>query len=64
MAIEVTAALLHKEGKLLKHDEDWNAFLYAFNGLNFVILSDNSIVTQEEDNMFGPDDAIFPIQNN
>lgn len=64
MAIEVTAKLLHDYGKLLKHNEEQNAFLYAYRSINFVILPDNSVISQEEDNMFGADEAIFPTNNN
>lgn len=64
MAIEVTAELLHKEGKLLKYNEDFGCSLYAYNSINFVVLFDGAVVTQEEDNMFGAEHALFPTNNN
>lgn len=61
MSIEVTATLLHAEGKLIKHLKDVNFYLYSYNDINFVILSHGMVITQEEDNFYGEENAIFPI---
>lgn len=37
-------------------------YLYQFDGVNYVILTDDTVITQEEDNACGPDFAIFPIK--
>lgn len=36
-------------------------YLYRFDDVNYVILTDGTVITQEEDNACGPEFAIFPI---
>lgn len=36
-------------------------YLYRFDDVNYVILTDGTVITQEEDNACGPMFAIFPI---
>ena len=63
MSVEVTAELLKKEGRFLKYNEDFGCTLYAYNSINFVVLFDGAVVTQEEDNVFGAEHALFPTDN-
>ena len=50
---------LLENGTKLEGASEGTCYLYSYRGINYVVLSDNSIITQEEDNEFN--DPIFPI---
>ena len=45
---------------LVESKPEMMAQLYIYNGVEYVVLCDNTIITREEDNQFGTDQAIFP----
>lgn len=59
----ITGKFLKAEGELLKYNEDLGASLITYNGLNYVVFFNDDFMTQEEDNQFGPDHAVFPDEN-
>jgi hypothetical protein len=64
--MDITKEQLIEFGIELKREEqDWGntCFLYAFDGINYVVLGDGTVITQEEDNICGPEFAIFPFNH-
>ena len=45
---------LHYNNLLKKRDIDISAHLYELNGIEYVVLSDNSVITRIEDNECDP----------
>lgn len=58
---EITQYVLRTKGKLVDTNDEFEAFLYEYNGVRYVVDSANEVISQEEDNMFGPENAYFPI---
>jgi len=52
---------LIENGKLLDSCCESTCHLYQYNGINYVVLCTNDVMTQEEDNINGSDEALFPI---
>ena len=40
---------------------DGTCHLYEYEGINYVVLPTNDVMTQQEDNINGIDEALFPI---
>lgn len=57
-AEEITYELLISEGECLDTALEGTCILYQYKGKEYVVLSDDSVMTREEDNTF--DDPIFP----
>lgn len=49
---------------LLDSNNYMMAELYSYNGIEYVVLCDNTLITREEDNKFGEEQAIFPYLKN
>jgi len=54
----ITYEYLQANGKKLESAFNGTCFLYELNGVKYVVLQDNSVITQEEDNQMNP---VFPI---
>jgi len=59
----ITGKFLKTEGTLLKYNEELGASLIEYNDTAYVVFFNEDYMTQEEDNQFGPDNAIFPDEN-
>lgn len=60
---DITYDLLNEKGKAVKTALDGSCILFEYNGVEYVVLSDNSVITREEDNEC-PEGAIFPFEKN
>lgn len=58
---KITYTYLQDNGERLESACEGTCFLYSLNGENYVVLQDNSIITQKEDNELS--DPIFPFIN-
>lgn len=56
---EITYELLQEEGEFLDSTVEGTCRLYLYNGHEYVVLCDNSVITREEDNAF-EEEVIFP----
>lgn len=52
--------ILRMRGNRVDWSTDYDAILYTLDGYEYVCLFDNSVITREEDNQWGKDEAIFP----
>ena len=59
MENEITYELLAREGEFLDSTVEGTCRLYLYNGHEYVVLCDNSVITREENNTF-EEEAIFP----
>jgi hypothetical protein len=60
LGIELTSDFIKRNGVLIDSNAELQCQLYSYRGCEYVILCDNSLITRQEDNSYGLDDAIFP----
>lgn len=58
--IELTADFIKDKGVLMDTKPEMQSELYKFREKEYVILSENTVITREEDNQYGTMAAIFP----
>jgi len=56
-----TFAELIDNGNYLDSCYDGTCHIYEYDGINYVVLPTNDVMTQVEDNINGIDEALFPI---
>lgn len=62
MIEEITYDFLHDHAKLIDTAYDGTCQLWIYNGEEYVVLSDNSVITRLEDNTTD-DNPIFPYKS-
>ena len=55
---KINYEFLEENGEKLNSVIEGSCILYEYNGIEYVVLCDNTVITREEDNNM--DDAIFP----
>ena len=56
---EINKDFLVENGRFIESAEEGTCQLYEYQGVEYVVLIDNSVITREEDNEC-PEEAIFP----
>ena len=57
--MEITYAILRDKGTFLGTNGEGTCHLYSYGGKDYIVLCDNSVITQKEDNSY-TEGAIFP----
>jgi len=57
---DTTATLLQEHGIMLDSAPKYSSELYRYGVKEYVVLCENTVITREQDNENGPEEAIFP----
>jgi hypothetical protein len=57
---DVDVDVLRENGELLETNAEGTCRLYMYKGIQYLVLQDNTVITKDEDNAHGPEEAFFP----
>lgn len=60
MIEEITYDFLFDNAKFIKSTNEHTCHLYEYQGIEYVVLPDNTVITRAEDNQWGDDLSCFP----